>query len=402
MKRLRYQARPIQRNRRGITAPAMLIAIVVVMMAVALTLDRMWLNAAQAELTTAVESAALRGGRLLASDDLLRRHVDHKERLRNAREAAAMIARSNKISGQPVQLDDSEEGDIRFGRIMHKGPKREELFIETEYHPLSVVVRAEHSRSKNNPVGLFMGSLTGQAAGDVAAIAEASIDNHIVALRPYDGVPVPVLPIAILRFDLKKRGVPDWETSIEQRQGSDRLGYDEATNEVIGPDGIPEIVLSSPAFGGKPEKANVHFFAFNPRLPKGVIVRHIQTGWNEDDIPVEYNGLFRLDRAQSDWRTLNVASRVVDELNQLIGQCRIVFLYDEFKPSRNGEGTIRCVGVVAGRILALTHRKDGSCDFIFQPGVLTTRTAVTAKEMPVGGAAKRFKNKYIYKLQLTH
>ena len=385
------------------TLPAMLIAMLVAMMATALTLDRIWLSAAQAELTTAAESAALRGGRLLANDDLLRLRVDHKERLRRVREAAAQIAATNKIAGEQVQLDDSEEGDIRFGRIVKQRDDRNELFVETSYNPNCVVVRAEHSRSMNNPVGLFMGVLTGQPEGDVAAIAEASIDNQIVAFRPFDGVPVPVLPMAILRFDSKRCGRPAWETEIEQRQGSDRLKFDESTKKVVrGADGIPEIVLRSPAFGAKPEDANLHFFALNPTSSRDAIARQIQTGWSEQDFPKQYKGLFRIDRPQHDWRTVNVGSGVVNELNKLIGQCRIVFLFDEFQAGQNGEGTIRCVGIVAGRILALQHQRDGSCEFIFQPGVLTTRTAVIAKEMPIDGPCERFENKYIYKLQLTN
>lgn len=394
----------LKRNRQGFTAPAMLIALVVVMMATALTLDRIWLNAAHAELTTAVESAALRGGRLLASDDLLRPKIDHVERIKQARKAAAEIARTNLIAGQLVQLDDSKDGDIRFGRIMVKGPKRREIFIETDYNPLSVVVRGEHSRSKNNPVGLFMGALTGQPAGDVAAMAEASVDNHVIAFRAIDGVPVPVLPIGILQFDRTKRRIPAWETEIERRQGSDQLTYDETTGEIRrGPDGLPEITLRSPSLGGRDEDANMHFFAINARQPRGEIVRQIQTGLSEDDLRTEYyKGLLRLDRAPHVWRTVNVATQVGEEVNKLIGQCRIVCLYDEFKPTRNCEGSFRCVGIVAGRVLGVKHQPDGSCEFVFQPGVLTTRTAVIAKEMPIAAPAKRFQNKYIYKLQLTH
>jgi hypothetical protein len=401
--RIIRQHRQLRKDRRGMTAPAMLIALVVVMMATGLTLDRIWLQAARAELTTAVESAALRGGRLLASDDLLRPQVDHIARISAARKAAAEIASTNLIAGVPVKLDDSENGDIRFGHIVTKGNKGRELFIETDYNPKSVVVRGEHSRSKNNPVGLFMRSLTGQPAGDVASLAEASIDNHVIAFRPIDGVPAPFFPIGILQFDYSKRGIPAWETEIERRQGQDRLTYDETTNEVrAGADGIPEITLKSPSLGGKVEDANTHFFAINHRLPRGEIVRHIQTGFSETDLPTEYKGLLRLDRAPHEWRTLNVANQIDGEFDKLIGQCRIVCLYDKFEAGRNGEGTIRCVGIVAGRILAVTHQPDGSCEFVLQPGVLTTRTAVIAKEMPIDAPPQRFKNKYIYKLQLTH
>ncbi len=383
-------------TRRGSFAPAVIVALVAVVSCVALVLDKLWLEAARSELQTGVEAAALGAGRFLATDDLLRANSDNLLRVEKARQAALQVATRNTIAGRAVELDFGPEGSIRFGKLIQNESDGETLFIETDENPTSVVVLGEHTRAKDNPVAMFWQGVGGVNSADVAARAEATVDNRIVAFRPLQGVPIPILPMAILKDD-SKRERPSWKQDIELRKGRDENGYDEATNTVTQqPDGIPEILLTSTAYQGNPAKANVHIFSLNMNTLQSDMLRHVQSGWSLQDFPAD-EPEFRLDRgpmsfpAVPDW-----SGTMPNELHNLIGQCRIVLLYEAYSG-----GDVTCREAVAGRILNVSVGQDGSCKMVFQPGVLTTRTGVLAQETLVPLTAQVGPNKYVYKLQLT-
>lgn len=391
-------------SRHGSMAPVAMMGLVAVIAATGLTVDRLWLDAAQVELTSAAESAALRGGRLLAGDERLQKDPNWSNQLRLARAAAADIAYSNLIAGAPVELDQSEDADIRFGRLVRRQSEGKTVFVETETAPTSVVVHAEHSRSRQNPVARFFDGWASTSGGDVVARAEASVDNRIAALQPLNGVPIPVLPMAILRHDTESCALRGWDDQIEQRNGSDEFRFDEQSGKVIEePDGIPEMLLRSTEIDGDPLEANVHLFAIAPHASLSTIVEHVQRGWLDRDLPDDLNPL-RLDRGSIDFEALSgFNGSIPSELARLVGEPRIVFLFDSYESIGSSEGgRVRCVGAVAARIMSIAIRGDGLCQMIVQPTVLTTRTAVLGSETVTDGDWDRLANRYIYKLQLTY
>lgn len=402
-------------NRRGTMALAAMMSLLVIIGGVAVALDRLWLDNAQTELEAAVEAAALRGGRFLASDDLLRLESDVEARLELARQEAGEIAGENLIAGQPVELNTSPEGDIRFGRLVHRERTGADIFLETTDRPTSVVVRGKHSQSRNNPVAMFLNSVSGSEGADVSALSEASIDNHVLSLRPLAGVPVPVLPIAILRDGGKDRSSESWNSQIEDRQGSDHYGYDERTGEITrGPDGIPEIRVRSAVRRGNPEEANVHLFVVSGSATANQLVSQVLHGWNEQDMP-EYLPELRLDQEPYEFKTVNgINGPIPGAFQQLLGECRILFLYDEFQPTgRSGAGRIQVTQAVAGRVLSIEEVGNDSSELIIQPGVITTRTAQLAPQFSglrndrtaksdTEESPDRLANRYIYKLQITN
>ncbi len=105
-------------RRRGFTTPAVAIALLVVMAGLALVLDRLWLDTADLELTTAAEAAALAAASELANDDLLKLNAVPELRFERARAAAAWIASQNLVAGSPVVLNTDPEGYIRLGRLL--------------------------------------------------------------------------------------------------------------------------------------------------------------------------------------------------------------------------------------------------------------------------------------------
>ncbi|MDA0285078.1 MAG: hypothetical protein O3B13_18620 [Planctomycetota bacterium] len=430
-------------KRRGSMALAAMMSLLVIVGGVAVALDRLWLDSAQTELEAAVEAAALRGGQFLACDDLLRPESDIAARLERAREAAGDIASKNLIAGNPVELDITPEGDIRFGRLVHRGRTGDDVFLETNDRPTSVVVRAVHSRARNNPVAMFLKSVIGNKEADVAALSEATIDNQVVGLQPLADVPVPVLPIAILRGgsggdrrgedgprgegrrhgngDANDRGDDEgnlsesWTSQIDDREGGDQYRFDELTGQITEePDGIPEIRVRSAVRRGNPKQANVHLFVVNQSSSLQQLVSQVRSGWSESDMPGHLSTM-RLDEGSHEFETVNgINGSMPQVLRELIGECRILFLYDRFLPAgRSGAGRIQIEQAVAGRILSVTELDDECCELIIQPGVLTTRTALLASESGssttgsstqsgVVGAPRQLANRYIYKLQITN
>lgn len=388
---------PIGTARQGSFAPAAILALVVVVSGVALVLDKLWLEAAHAELTTAVEAAALSSGKQLASDDLLREDSAIESRLERARVQATELAARHLIAGQPVQLDASEEGSIRFGKLVLRNDADEPLFVETTDNPTSVVVTGARTRSGNNPVALLWQGIAGIDFADVVARAEATVDNHVVGFRALNGIPIPALPLAILKRDLSQKH-PDWETQIESRLGQDLWRYDAVTHQPVEEkDGIPEIVLKTVAPNGKPEDANVQIFALDRTTNFTELDEHLKLGWNIADFH-ESEPELRLDRGPQEFLRIDPnGGNVATALEKLIGECRIVLLYDQLH-----DGNVRCVGAVAGRILQLTRGENGVCQMVFQPGVLTTRTAILPQETLVPLTHELAANRYIYKLQLTY
>lgn len=389
--------------RRGTFAPAAIIALVVVVSGVALVLDKLWLDAAQLELNTAVEAAALSSGRALASDDLLRDQPNTGPRLEQARLAAAELAAKNRIAGEPVQLDPSPEGSIRFGKLVYREDLRETVFIESTEHPTTVVVGAERSHTQSNPVALFWQGISGFGYGNVFARAEASVDNHVIALRALDGIPIPVLPLAILKQPQwtynGEQLVDDWQTQIEQRQGSDLLSVDATSHNVVtAGDGIPEMTLVTIGTDKRLDHVNAHFFLVDPQTSYDEFYQHIKRGWGQSDFKSATVPEVRLDRGPLSVSPMNVTGGdFASYLQPHLGECRIVFLYEQLAGD-----TLKCSGIAAGRIMSVTQAGQGGLKLVFQPGVLTTRTAVLVNDGLTTVAFPATANKYVYKLHLTY
>jgi hypothetical protein len=160
-------------NRRGWLAPIVALALVVVMSAVALVIDRLWLDMATEEAQGVAEAAAIAACRELASDDALRAPEPAPDgRIAAAKLAAENVASMNHIAGQPYMLD-SDSGDITIGVKVEVEDTGEVKFVETIHDPRSVRMVAQRLHARGNPVALFVRGLTHVAAGEVRAQAEA-------------------------------------------------------------------------------------------------------------------------------------------------------------------------------------------------------------------------------------
>lgn len=403
-------------QRRGFTTPAVAIALLVCMAGLALVLDRLWLDTADLELTTAAEAAALAAASELANDDTLKLAPVPELRFERARASAAWIASQNVVAGSPVILNTDPEGDIRLGRLKEDSQTGQIQFSETDQNPTTAVVTALRTRQNSNPISLFVAGVTGYAQGDVATRVEASVDNRIYGVRPQPGTPVPALPLAIWWRDPAGVRPDTWENQIDLRLGTDLYGYDSVDHVVSsGSDGIPEIVLRSQAQGSQASNTNVLVVDVGAGLNDATLQRQFASGWAVDDLESlggQLSASTAVPAVLNASPTLPAADR--DSLNSLIGQPRICLLYSATTSSNNGSSIqATCMQLVAVRIMAVREQNDGSCEVVVQPCVVKTRTALLNETSPystdaviLGNPTKSVTtspgNPYIYKLQLTH
>ena len=385
-----------QRTRRGVITLIVAISLVVLLACIALALDRLWLHSAVVELSTCAEAASLAAAGELAGDDLLRDPGNSQRRIEAARDAAETVALKNLVAGRPVQLDLNPRGDVRFGRIITQASSGNARFLETSRNPTSVVVAARRTRARSNPVALLFAGWSGQSVADVVQRAEATIDNRVSGVRPLENATVPALPLAILAADNGK-GVHSWKTTIEGGTGLDQYAFNPQTGRVqTGQDRIRELTLRTMQSGGSADGVNVLLVDVGNGLNVRKLVAQVEGGWTADDLSSRGGEMLFDGPPLNAAASAIVPSQVVRSLNAAIGQCRICLLYDSFTPADlPGQGTTRCVGLVAGRIMSLRTLDGGAYEIVLQPGVITTRTAVLAESK---GDAQ---NTYIYKLHLT-
>lgn len=388
--------------RRGILAPAVGVAILAIGLCLALLLDRLWLDAARSELQTAAEAAALAAAGRLADDDTINASIEPESISDAARQAAAIAAAENPVGGHSLQLDVSPGGDVRLGKISRGELTGAVQMLETDYFPTSVAVLARRTRAIGNPVARLFSKMTGSASESASVLVEATVNNRVLGVRPVPGGAVPAWPLAILEADPTGRRQDTWVDQIENGLGPDQYLFNSATGKVEeGEDGLPEIALHFLPPGGKADDANVQFVDLQTGFDDDVLKQQIQRGWTAADL-AEWDGEFVTFNNElqlpSNARLTSPVSLV---WNSLIGQKRIVLLYDGLESSGSESGRVTISRLVSGRVMAVKQAEDGSPVVILQAAVVATRMALVFDPDGTAHDADEFANPYVYKISLT-
>jgi hypothetical protein len=371
-----------------------------------------------------------------------------------ARLAAARIAAENFAIGEALLLNTDDNGDVRVGQLSIDESTGEVVFLETDENPTTVVVSARRTNDRQWPVDLPFRTLAGPNSADVVAIAEASLDNHVIGMRSVDQLPIPTLPIAILSDALtsalpgsrqskkpnsrmpsnadrgdandKERpnnepnnesgdSMPSWKRDIEQRRGNDRFAFDPINGHVSEEsDGIPEIVLRTVSPKSKVPDGNAFVVALRTDLTNDDLRYQIQDGWTARDLE-PFDGELMLNQgplALTGLRGVD-AGTVGEAMRHIVGQPRVCLLFDQADVSSNSEvAQLRCIGFVAGRVMSATELSENVVEIVLQPTVMTSRSAVVASEvsgvmnLSNSSTTNEFNdtatNRYLYKLRLTH
>jgi hypothetical protein len=395
----------VRLSRRGSLIPAVAAALLVVGAAMALVLDRLWIDAAALEMRTATEAAALAGAAGLANDDRLRSDFVPAALAERVRDRAANVAAKNLVVGEPLQLDTSSNSDILIGQLVDRDGRM--TFLETESDARAVTVIGRRTRSRSNPIALLMRDVSGRSDADLVVSSQASIDNRVVGVQPIDGAAAPLLPLAILESDPAGLRRDTWVAQVEQREGADSWSFDAATHSVRPqPDGIPEIVLRSARLGADAQEqaaANVRCVDLGTRLGDRGVSLQVEYGISKLDL-APWGGSLRFDlgTVQLDSTTvLPDASQVA--LQHALGQPRVCLVYAQSATGgTTADAVVTATRLVAGRVMAVAHGSRGEAEIVFQPCVMTTRCAILADGSLSANAAEPYANPYIYKLHLTH
>lgn len=367
----------------------------------ALVLDRLWLDAARSELQNTAEMVALAAAGRLADDERINTQSEPQLLTTSAREVAAAVAGNNRCAGIPVVLDSEPGGDLDFGKFDLNLDNGLNEFLATELFPTVVRCRIEKSRSVGNPVARLFAGLTGESGGDAIGQAEATLTNLIAGFRPFAGGPVPAFPMAIWERDPSDERDDTWEVQIAQGAGSDDWRFDSTLRQVVpGADGLPELVLIPMPPGGEPTDANFQLINVGNGLDDAHLVRQIESGWAVEDL-VPFGGQIGLTNGPLQLECSAQAFPAgLDACSRMIGQKRIVALYETLQPTGNGLGEITVTQFVAIRIMSV----DGTPEaprITVQPTVVTTRTALPLMGVLASDASAELANPYIYKVSLT-
>ena len=408
--------------------PALALALVAALAGAALVIDRLALDNAKSQLRIAAESAALAAARELANDDRLRPDFDPAALQMKSRFAAARIAAQNIVAGEPVTLSTDPDSDVRFGRLIADPVTGDPMFEESdEEEPSSVAVAARCTEARNSAVPLPFRTFYAPRDADVLAVAEATINFQVKGLRSVDGMAIPTLPLAILAKPTEKKAapakttgvsrpetgkangpsdsqqptVPSWMREIEQRRGADHFGFDVATGEVTNQaDGLPEITLRT-ASRSNNSKTNSFVVHLSGDLSEDCLRRQISQGWSADDLE-PLGGELLFDRGPLTMTGLRgVDGNVLAQsLRKLLGQSRVVFLYDHTDDDPRCQAvSLHVTKMVAGRVMFVREISECECEIVLQPAVLATRSAVTSSDDSDSGCEK---NKYVANLRLTN
>lgn len=399
-------------GRRGVITPLAALVLLVVLAGVALVVNRLWLDAASLEVTTCIETAVLAAGQELASDELLKEKPDYKPMIERAVKAANKAIVLNTVAGQRIGIPLTKDKNLFFGKSIPVAETGMKKFLQTDHQPLSIQLKTQQSSQRNNPVVDLMSDVSGSNLGIIGSQIEASIDNHIIGVRPFDNVSIPAFPLAILKCDPSGKHTETWELQIDQKKGKDEYRYDPDTKKVTrGSDGILEIKLTGKPRRGKISDSNLQLLDFGSRHNSESVERQILTGLTKQDLKHYQGALF----FNADPISIKCSPVIEDNeqkaFQKMIGQCRICFLYDKVVPtSRSYKGYADCTNMVAGRIMSVKRLGNQACEIILQPGVMTTRTGILAAvNLPDSETDSKNekendqqrKNKYIYKLFLT-
>jgi len=419
----RHQTIRTAHHRRGFITPLAAIVLLVVMAGIALIVNRLWLDAASLEVTTCVETAVLAAGQEMVSDELLKDKPDYQSLMQKAEESANQALKLNSVAGQQIGIQLTKGDNLLFGKsvpVAESGIKR---FLQTDHEPTSIQIQTQSPGRVANPVAEFLSDLTRSHPGSAGAQIQATLDNHVRGIRPFKNMAVPAYPLAILKNDPTGKHTQTWELQIDLKRGKDEYRYDPQTKTVSkGADGIPEIILTGKPRRGDLSDANMQILDFGTGFKTDLVTEQILSGLTRNNLK-HFQGELLFDAGPLPVKcSPNIENGEQDAFREMIGQCRICFLYDQLETqSGSYEGTALCTNMVAGRIMSVQRLENQACELIVQPGVLSSRSVVLAipeadanLKQPLqktkqavnqigqtAGLKQDHQNKYIYKLYLT-
>lgn len=391
--------------RRGVAVAVLLCSLVVIVGLIGVAWNVSMLSYSHRQLCTGCEAAALAGASELLDEDVLFGQRDLSNDVPVAQEAAAQWAHDNTAAGQPIVLKPNPKnnpaGDVVVGWVPYPTlPRQQFRPWHGKGQANSVLVSAQRTKARNNPVALWCGQLFGIPGAEVSCSAQASIDYHIYGFRPTTMATVPVLPLTVeYKFWREKA------TGSTSGGSKDNFIVDRRTGSISqGEDGIAEVELRANLSGSssskdeeQPTPGKLLGLTIPPSAGNNDSLRQQQAlrGLSRADL-AEMGGEFSLDRnGQLVLPAVDqLGSQWVEVLSSIQGQTRVLPLAVSTDLSESTTCTLTDFGaaVVLGAWIDTAGDKP-QLVMLVQPTVMIASSALVANDAQ--------ENLWIAKLMLT-
>jgi Flp pilus assembly protein TadG len=354
-------------ERRGAIAPMSAMMMVFLLIMAALAIDITYIGLTHMELQSAADSAALAGASQLVHPDILKGNTRDSALIDYAaRTEATRICVLNKAGGKLLLMDSNStndpNGDLVLGRIENPNDQSSPFVAgATPYN--SVFVRVRRDSTKNTPLNLFFGGVTGHKTRSMTATATASFALGVRGFKMNtDGVTNSLL----LPFALD---VNTWNNAMAGN-GPDTWNYNPDTRAfTAGSDGVKEVKLYPSSTGAPGNFGTVDIGPANNSTND--IIRQILYGPNAADfdaiggkLELGSNGSVTL---QGD---TGLSAAVKSALEQIRGHKRIIPLYEPPVVSNGNNAQFKVVAFVG--ITVLDVRLTGPTKYVtIQPTLVT-------------------------------
>ncbi len=349
-----------RRKRKGNILVLSAFLMIVLLALTAFAIDVGYMMVIRTELQRTADAAALAAAWELTTEE------DVLSAIPRARVAALDYAGRNPVGLKSPGLDTNTpneiDGDVVIGRIVdfHRGSTMD--FSDPEEYN-AVQVRVRRDEIQNGQVPLFFARILGRDRVSLQAVATAAVTRNISGFRdPPLSTPLPILPIAI--------ELTTWEKIISPENPQDIYTWDSELKEVTsGQDDVGEGHLYPTITGAPGNFGTLNIGANNNSASH--LSDQILNGLSKADLDY-HGGELRLD--ENGQLHLNgdpgVSSTIVSELKEIIGQPRIIPVYNELVES--GSNAVYTIIGFAGMRIMDVRRQGMKMEVIVQAADVTS------------------------------
>lgn len=353
--------------------------VVVVLAFAAFTIDCGYIMLSKCQLQVAADAAALAAGQELLAGlgPYPTKTPDEVEEA--ATQAAIDIAAMNKAGGKSsVHV---LPADVRFGQYIWNGTEFEKRWGEAPYNLVEVTIRRD-TTSPDGPLNLFFAPVIGHKDTPILVKARtAMFPGAGVLIREGSSAKAGVLPFA---FD-----VETWDNLTALGIGEqDHYTHDPKTGDVTnGPDGVPEVNLyPNGSVDHLPGNRGTVDIGSNNNSTSD-LERQIMQGLSAGDLS-GYNGEFNPSLDNPLWLQgdTGISAGFKEELNFVVGERKLIPLFDATLPDPGNNAELRIVRLVAVTITKVAVTGNPKHVYI-QPTVYSGSEVIPGKDVSVTEAA---------------
>jgi Flp pilus assembly protein TadG len=388
---MRASIQPSARFRRGAAVVLFGLLLPVFIGFVALSVDVSMIAVAQGQLRTAADAAALAGAQQLASENRVRGATTLTAEISGANSVAQTFARKNKVlNTAPVLLaniGNASSGQIVVGYLDPTNPTstlNASSSLATSFNLVQVTLNRDAGHG--GPVPTIFGQLMGYSGANVTVKSTATAEAFSVSgFKSSGSLDADLLPIVLDKTT--------WQAMMANTT-TDQYTYNASNNTVTsGADGVTESQLYPVANGSPGNWGTINVGVTSNSA--SVLGAQIRYGITPSQLATFPNSTIALDMINDPPSITfsgdpGISAGIKDDLEAIIGQPRIVPIYDQNGDNGNN-AWYRVIAFQQARILSVNFQGNPKY-VIIQPCLTTDPTAIAGSAQPwtQGGVVKLF------------